>query len=338
MSRMNMRELGRQLGVDRATVSRALSDDKAHLVAPGTRERIRAAAARAGYQPDLTAATLRRGRSRTIGIISADLLNEVLVRVVRETIAYLNRDAPPGAGITPLIAETRDRPEEMTHLLRSLLARRVDAIITLASTEGDTAALLEAARDVPVILAVRSLSTAAFPSAVCDDEAAGAMVASYLESRGHRVVCQIQGPQRAATFKNRASGFARQCAASGLLEYPASVATLAATSSEGKRVADAIVLASPRPTAVFAHNDALALGVIEAMRQRGLRYPDDIAIVGFNNTELSRVLAVPLTTVDYPIRQVSQHAGELVEALVADRASAWRAGVFTAELVRRASA
>ena len=128
-----MLELGRRLGVDRATVSRALSEDKAHLVAKATRERIRAEASRVGFSPDAAAATLRRGRSRTIGILTPDLLNEVFVRVIRETVGYLNRNTAEASRIIPLVGETGDRPDEFRRLLRAFLARRVDAIISLAS-------------------------------------------------------------------------------------------------------------------------------------------------------------------------------------------------------------
>jgi len=337
MARLSMLDLSRKLGVDRATVSRALSDDKAHLVSAATREKVRKEATLLGYSPDLMAATLRRGRSRTIGILTPDLLNEALVRVIREIVAHLNRDVPVDAHITPLIGETGDRPDEFQRLLRAFLARRVDAIISLASTERDVEALLEAENQAPVVLAVRSITTASFPSALCDDVEAGAMVASHLASLGHRVVCQIQGPQRAATFKKRSIGFAKICKRAKLTEAPKRIEARSATSSEGKLALRAILDAPHRATAVFAHNDALALGLIEAMRENALSYPRDLAIVGFNNTEVSKVLAVPLTTIEYPVAEVSRHAANLVHALIKDRAFKWETKVFAPTLVRRGS-
>jgi DNA-binding LacI/PurR family transcriptional regulator len=337
MSRLSMLELGRRLGVDRATVSRALSEDKAHLVAEVTRERIRAEALRLGFSPDAAAATLRRGRSRTIGILTPDLLNEVFVRVIRETVAYLNRNTAEASRIIPLVGETGDRPDEFRRLLRAFLARRVDAIISLASTEQDAAALSEAAKQVPVVLAVRSLSGARFPSALCDDRGGGAMVAEHLAALGHKVVCQIQGPRRAATFKNRAQGFSRVCRSAKLIESPRGIEVSRAISLEGKLALARILEATDRPTGVFAHNDQLALGLIEAMRERGMRCPDDLAIVGFNNTEASKVLAVPLSTVDYPVAEVGRRAGELVEALILDRTAKCESETFRPALVKRAS-
>ena len=337
MARLSMLDLSRKLNVDRATISRALSEDKAHLVAAATREKIRKEAALLGYSPDLMAATLRRGRSRTIGILTPDLLNEVLVRVIREIVSHLNRGVPVDAHITLLIGETGDQSEEFQRLLRTFLARRVDAIISLASTERDVASLLEAESQVPVVLAVRSIATASFPSALCDDEEAGAMVAAHLASLGHQVVCQIQGPQRAATFKNRSAGFAKICKRAKLTVSPKTIEARSATSSEGKLALRAILEARKRATAVFAHNDALALGLIEAMRENGLSYPHDLAIVGFNNTEVSQVLAVPLTTVEYPVAEVGRHAAELVQALIKDRAFKWQTKMFMPTLVKRGS-
>jgi LacI family transcriptional regulator len=262
-------------------------------------------------------------------------MNEVLIRVVREIVADLNRDHPAGTGMTPLIAETGDGAEGIRHLLRTFLSRRVDAIISLTSTEGDAEALQEAAAEVPVVLAVRGISTINLPSATCDDEAGGALVAQHFATHGHRVVCQIQGPQTVATFKNRSAGFSRICQKAGMQEAPLGLSARAAISSEGQFALEAVLASASRPTAVFAHNDALALGFIEAMRKHGLAYPDNMAIVGFNNTEISRVLARPLTTIDYPVEQVSRHAAALVRSLIEDRSFAWESKIFAPKLVDR---
>jgi LacI family transcriptional regulator len=337
MARLNMRELGRTLGVDRSTISRALNPDKAHLVARATRERIQTEAARAGYTLDVTAQALRRGRSQTIGILVSDLANETLVNVIRRIVEDLG---PRGAGtpITPFIAETLDDHAETARLLQTFRLRRVDAVICLSATELDVAALRETALDIPVVLAVRSVAGTTFPSALCDDELGGAMVADYFASRGHKVVCQISGPRAAATFKNRAEGFSRVCRARRLVEMPARLEARLPNTAEAKPMLDRILTAKRRPTAVFAHNDALALGLLESMRERGLRCPEDLAIVGFNNTELGRVLATPLTTMDYPIADVGHYAAQLVRTLIADPGAAWQTKTFNPSLVVRASA
>ena len=337
MARLNMRELGKKLGVDRSTVSRALNPEKAHRVASATRERIRDEALRSGYTLDQTAQALRRGRTDTVGILVPDLANETFVRVIRQIMPALTPtgDTRP---LTPFIAETLDKPDETARLLRTFRLRRVDAIITLSATELDVEILREVAADIPVILAMRSISGDAFPSALCDDEFGGAVVAEYLASRGHKTVCQLRGPQSAATFKNRATGFSRICGARGLIETPTDIEARFATSMEAKSALGTIMAAAQRPTAVFAHNDALALGLMESMREWGLDCPRDLAVVGFNNTELGRALATPLTTIDYPVAEVAAHAGLLVRKLIGDPRAAWESKTFRPSLVVRSSA
>jgi LacI family transcriptional regulator len=333
MPRISMRELGQRLGVDRSTISRALNPEKAHLVAIETRERIREEANQAGYTLDVTAQALRRGRSQTIGILVPDLTNETFIKVIRQILASVGTDT-----ITPFIAESLDKPEETRRILQTFRLRRVDAIVSLSATELDVALFREVARDVPVILAVRSIAGARFPSALCDDELGGALVAEHLASRGHRIVCQVRGPQSAATFKNRAVGFSRVVANSGMTEAPKKSEARLPTSAHAKSALDLILAAPVRPTAIFAHNDALAIGLMESMKERGLKCPDDMAIVGFNNIDLGDVLATPLTTVEYPISDVGSHAGQLVRGLIADPAATYESRTFKPRLVIRKSA
>ncbi|MEQ9178295.1 MAG: LacI family DNA-binding transcriptional regulator [Nitratireductor sp.] len=331
-----MKELAERLGVDRSTVSRALSEDKAHLVGSETREKVRKMAMASGYRPDLTAAALRRGRSQTVGVLVPDLENETFIGVIRTIIGALNSGAGTPA-TTPLIAETQDRPADARRLIETYLSRRVDAIISLASTEADEEVLAEAAREVPVILAVRSLAALSLPSALCDDRAGGAIVARHFAACGHKTVCQVRGPLLATTFKNRAQGFSAVCAEKGIHEPAAAIHAEHANSATGKQMLDAVMRASPRPTAVFAHNDALAIGLIEAMRERGLRIPEDISVAGFNDIKMAQVLATPLTTVAYPIEAVGRHAAQLVRSLIAGNPAPEQSAPFVPELVIRRS-
>ncbi|MBW8637562.1 LacI family transcriptional regulator [Hoeflea sp. WL0058] len=336
MRRPSMKELAQRLGVDRSTISRALSQDKAHLVAPETREKVRRMAIDAGYRPDLTAASLRRGRSQTIGVLVADLENETFINVIRTLIASLNVDGVPVT--TPLIAETRDKPNAASRLIETFLSRRVDAIISLASTEADERALEDASREVPVILAIRTLAALNLPSALCDDREGGAMVARHLVERGHKLVCQVQGPPLATTFKLRAQGFSKICADLGVREVTKPIYTAEATPTAGKKALDLVFDCEERPTAIFAHNDAIAIGVIEALRERGLRVPEDMAVAGFNDTRLAQVLSTPLTTVAYPIREVGEHAALLFHSLIAGEKDEAGSRTFMPELIVRRSA
>lgn len=334
-SRLNMKELAKALNLDRSTVSRALSEDKSHLVGLETRLRVREAAMKLGYRTDLTAAALRKGRTDTVGIIVSDLGNETFITVMRQIMADLKGNG--ALHMTPLIGETRDDLATTQDLLHRFLSRRVDAIISLAASDDQAEALQLAALQVPVVLAVRSIRGVELPSALCDDEAGGAMVAAHFAARGHKFVCQVQGPTAAATFRNRARGFSRVCKQSGLSEVPSGLAVKNATTPEGRQVFAQVMAADPRPTAIFAHNDSIAIGLMEALRSEGHRCPEDMAIVGFNNTQMSRVLAIPLSTVDYPTVEVGRHASRLVSNLIENRDYGWKTSVFSPSLLVRAS-
>ena len=334
MRRPSMKELAEKLGLDRSTISRALSEDKAHLVSQETRDKVREAAIAEGYRPDMTAAALRRGRSQIIGVLVPDLENETFVNVIRSVIASLNSDGN-SAGTTPLIAETLDDPKTAKDLFETFLSRRVDAIISLASTETDQDVLTSAANEVPIILAVRSLAAMSLPSSLCDDREGGAIIARHFAERGHKVVCQVQGPASATTFKNRALGFSEVCAKGGIQETTGAIHVENATSAAGKSALDGVLNASPRPTAIFAHNDAIAIGLIEALRKKVLRVPEDMAVAGFNDIHMAKVLATPLTTVKYPIEAVGQHAGQLVRSAIKGETPPEKTKHFAPELVVR---
>jgi LacI family transcriptional regulator len=335
MERVNMRELALKLGVDRSTVSRALSLDKSHLVGPETRDRVRKAAEEAGYRPNLTAASLRKGRTNTIGILVPDLGNEIFVTVIRHFVNAFAEDR--AAAVTPLIAETRDQAGMTRTVLDTFLSRRVDAILSLAASEPDVPDLVAASRDVPVVLAIRKVIGADLPTAVCDDEAGAAMVAEHFAARGYERVCQIQGPTAAPTFVDRARGFSEACRRLGLEEVLPCTVAPTATTGAGRQAAAFVLAEERRPRAVFAHNDALALGLLETIRAQDLSCPADVAVVGFNNTHIAQLLATPLSSVDYPAVPVSVHAARTMQAMIKDHAAPWSSAVFTPRLVVRTS-
>lgn len=334
-TRTSMKELAKALQIDRSTVSRALSEDKAHLVGVETRLRVREAAAKLGYRTDLTAAALRKGRTDTVGIIIPDLTNETFITILRQIMAELRGSGLPS--VTPLIGETLDNLSATKDLLHRFLSRRVDAIISLSASDDQLEVLQSTVEQVPVVLATRGIRGIDLPSALCDDEAGGAMVASHFATRGHKYVCQIQGPSSAATFRNRARGFTHVCKQLGLVEVLPHFAIKNATTQEGRDSFPNVMASEQLPTAIFAHNDAIAIGLMESLRSMGIRCPQDIAIVGFNNTEMSRVLAVPLSTVDYPTVEVGRHAARLVSNLIENREYAWKTSLFSPTLLVRAS-
>ncbi|GAA1017323.1 DNA-binding transcriptional regulator CytR [Acrocarpospora pleiomorpha] len=333
MAQFTMKHLAESLGLNPATVSRALDPDKSHLVAEATRLRVIRAAEEVGYTPDPAAASTRRRRSSTVGILVPDLANEAIVNVLRAVGDVLERN-----DLTALIAESADSPERSRRTLERCRARRVEAIISLAATEADAELMASLARTIPTVLAIRTLDSVKLPTVCCDDVRGAALVADHLADLGHTRLIQLMGPPEAATFRNRARGFETAAGLRGVMSAPTLFAAHA-TAAEGRRLGEQL-FSGPRdqlPTAVFAHNDSMALGLVEAARVAGLRVPHDLSVVGYNDTTMARDFSLPLTTVRYPAQDVGTQAGVLAVSLIQGGTAPKKPFVFPPQLVVRES-
>lgn len=312
MPKVTLKDVAQRAGVHVSTVSRALDPEKAQLVGPETRERVQMAASELGYQGDAIASGLRRGRTNTFAIVVADLGNPFIAPVLRGI-----ENGLVGRGIMALVAETQDRRDRMEQVMRSLVARRVDAIITTAAREGDARALRRINRQVPVVLAVRHLPGSGLPSIVHDDERGGRLAAEHLVSAGHRRIAQLPGPLDVSSFVERAAGFRSYMSLRGLEvrepPEPAGHPTLREGQKLMSRLLDDI---EEPPTAVFAHNDLMAFGALDALEERGLSCPKHVAIMGYNDTQMTPYTAPPLTTIRLPGYELGRLAADAATVLV----------------------
>jgi len=313
-----------------STVSRALDPSKAHRVRETTRDQIQEVADRLGYRPHLVARGLQTGRTATIAFIAADLGNTFVTPIIHGLAGAIR-----AAGMLPIIAETQDDHETFASILDHMLSRRVDGMVVAAARSGDRAILESAARITPVVLAGRPLEGSSLPSVVHDDHRGGRMVAEYLHDLGHRAVAQLRGPQDVGNFPRRAAGFTEFCIRAGMEEIPVPGWAAHPNAAEGERLMLAALQRRQLPTAVFAHNDLMALGARSAIQAHGLGVPDDISLVGYNDLPMVGRLTPPLTTIRYPSLEVGRAAGDLIMQLLGGAES--RGHTLGPELIERAS-
>jgi LacI family transcriptional regulator len=291
---VTLRDVAEAAGVHVSTVSRALNPDEPHRVNAATAAKVRAHAVRLGYRPDAIARGLRRGKTDTVGVVVADLANPFLVDVMRGVENVLEPK-----DFMPLIAETRDDPANLRRALERLADRRVDALITTAAMPTIADDLISFARDqAPVVLASRSIAGSGLPTVYADERLGGELVAGYLVRLGHRTLAQLWGPRQLEPFANRGRAFAETAARLGaeIIEFDA--AATRPTYEEGRRLMGYLLARAPtRPSAVFVHNDPMALGALDVIKRSGLRCPEDISIVGFNDNPYMDQVYPPLTTV-----------------------------------------
>ena len=333
MPSVTLLDVAREVGVHPSTVSRALDPAKAALVSPETRSRVEAAAKAMGYRGDIVAMGLRRRRTRTIGVVVADLGNPYIAPVIRGI-----ENALEGRGIMPLIAESQDDRGRLNRLLDHLLSRKVDAIITSAARHGDDLALKKAAREVPVVLAVRTLPRSGLAAVRNDDRLGGELAARHLVDLGHERVAELRGPQDIVSFVDRSDGFTTHVRLEGVDVLELDAAATTPTLAEGGRLMRLLLdQHGAPPSAIFAHNDLMALGALDVLKGAGFGCPGDVSMVGYNDAPLVDRMDPPLTTLRIPGYDLGRFAAERAVTMIEQPEARYAVLSLPPELVVRGS-
>jgi len=304
---VTLRDVAAAANVHVATASRALDSESLHPVSAGTRARVQQVAEQLGYRSHLMARGLRRGFSSTVGVVAADLANPFTAPVLRGLEHSLEE-----AGYMGLVTESREQSDLLDKAVNHLLDRQVDALVLIAVRAGDRERVLTWATKVPVILAVRTLPGSGIPAVTHDDRGGARLAAEHLAELGHRHVVQLPGPLDVQTFSDRHESFAASAKELGLVARtigPAEVPTL----EEASRLVRRLLARGPgRTTALFAHNDFMAMGAVRALRAAGLECPAGLSVIGYNDIVMAECLDPPLTTIRLEGYEVGRRAGTLV--------------------------
>jgi LacI family transcriptional regulator len=264
------------------------------------------AAEELGYRPNRIARGLKTSRSHTIGVLIPDITNPLFPPILRGI-----EDRLDEAGYTALIVNTDNDPERERIDLETMRARQVDGFIS-ATARLDRELLVELA-GTPFVLVNRSLEDGSVPAVTVNDRQGIALAVEHVVALGHKRIGHVAGPQDLSTGHRRHLGFIDAIRAAGLEAPPEYIRFGASfTEEEGARVCDELLDAAPRPTAIVAANDLLAIGCYDALEERGLTCPDDISITGFNDMPFVDRLRPPLTSVRIPQREIGKAAADLL--------------------------
>lgn len=334
MARLSMRDVATRAGVSIGTVSNVLNNpDK---VLPSTRERVQKAIGELGWVPNQQAQQLRAGRSRTIGLAVMDVTNPYFADLLRSA-----QDTLFSSGFHATIGDADGDLERQRTILRTFVEQRVRGVILgPIGSDPDEVGDLSRAR-IPTVLVDRVADDAEHCTVGVDDFAGGRIAVEHLVERGHRRIAFVGGPMSLLQVHNRLDG-ARQAAEDGgaeLLVVEVPELDIAA----GRQAADELarMTADVRPTGVFCANDLVAIGLLQGVMAHGLRVPDDIAIVGYDNIDFAAAAAVPLSSVAQPRADLGRTAATLLMTELDDAdngvAHAHRSVRFTPTLAARAS-
>jgi LacI family transcriptional regulator len=298
--RVTLLDVARAAGVSKTTASRIL-DERLPSSDNETARRVRAVAQELGYTRDVAAASLRRGQTMTIGVIVPRLTDTVMA-MLYEAIA---RNCET-SGRFAIVATTDDRPLADRQAAESLLRRGVDGLILATAREGDDYPALLAERGIPHVLALRSAGQSL--ASVGDDRLGGYLAARHLLDLGHTRFGVIAGPDYASSARLRVAGFLDALAEAGL---PADAATCLPSTfgiDSGAESAAALLALAERPTAIFAVNDNTAIGALSTLLGNGIRVPEEMSLIGYNDIPIVSRLPIPLTTLRVPFDFIAKEA------------------------------
>jgi len=311
---VTLRDVARVAGVHPATVSRALNEETRALVNEATARRVLKAAETLGYQPNPIARGLKTNRSYTIGVLIPDLTNPLFPPILRGI-----EDRLETAGYTPLTANTDNDPERELLDAQAMRARQVDGIIAATARRDHWLhdALLEAG--IELVLVNRRQEQLPVSSATADDTMGMRLAVEHLLSLGHTRIAHLAGPLDYSTGLDRHESFLETMRAAGVDPDPDLVVVAELfREPEGERLCGQLLDEGREFTAIAAANDLLALGCYDAFAERGVRCPEDVSVVGFNDMPFTARFAPPLTTIHIPHYEIGAGAAELMLERLAD--------------------
>ncbi|NNJ64656.1 MAG: LacI family DNA-binding transcriptional regulator [Xanthomonadales bacterium] len=336
MENVSIKDVARIAGVSIATVSRCINSPE--QVRESTRSRVQRAIRETGYSPNGLARSFRRGKTQIIVVVLPSVGDPFFTGVMRGIRSVASRN-----GYSLLINETQLNTMTEDEIGSMVASRLADGIVLLASLSpfGTRVLSAKSRRALPIVIGCEAVSDelADFPGVHIDNEAAARELTGYLASLGHRRIAFISGQEDSLLTRDREKGYAAAMQAAGLSVEPGWVVQGGLT-VDGAIEATRRVRSHPRPpTAIFCANDEMAIGCLHAVKEAGDSVPDDVSVVGFDDTRYAAVTDPPLTTVRQPAEEIGRSVmNRLLKEIERETAGSADPLIVPHELVIRRSA
>ncbi|WP_246554279.1 LacI family DNA-binding transcriptional regulator [Nonomuraea jabiensis] len=322
--RPTIRNVAERAGVSKSLVSLVLRGSP--HVSEHRRQAVLQAARELGYRPNAVARSLVEGRTHLVGALVADLHNPFYAEFLDGLQESLHGD-----GLRMLIGNSQWDPAFEDEAVEAFLELRVDGLVLLGIAP-TSETLIEATAYTPtVVVGERDIELDGVDIVVDDDQLGARLAIDHLVELGHKRIAHIEGRR-----SSRCEGYLVAMRRHSLAPY-IMVEAADSTEESGREAAMALLTRDPRPTAIFAANDVVALGVLSAASDLGLRVPQDLSVVGYDNTHLSASHHISLTSVDQPRRTMGRSAAALLSDRIGDPAKVSRLREIRPELIVRRS-
>jgi LacI family transcriptional regulator len=325
-----IREVAESAGVSYATVSHVINNTR--LVSQETRERVLAAMDALNYRPNALARSLRQGKTNTLGLVLPDSANPFFAEISRSI-----EDEAFKKGYSVFLCNTELDTQRELFYVDVLSKKQVDGIIFVAA--GDQVDSLDflRSRNMPVVLIDRDLPNVEVDAVLSDNQLGGFLATRHLLDLGHTRIACIAGPSSITPSAERIIGYRRALEEAGLSYDENLILRGDYHAQSGLEVTHSILKMDPRPTAIFALNDLMALGALRAAAEAGCSIPKDLAVVGYDDLEIAHFTNPPLTTIAQPKKEIGAQAVHLLVDRMSQRNRPPSRLVLAPELIIRRS-
>ncbi|EIJ78118.1 transcriptional repressor, lacI family protein [Bacillus methanolicus PB1] len=301
-------DVAKLANVSTATVSRVLSNSG--TVSKETTEKVMEAIEKLNYQPNILARQLRKLETKTILVVVPDITNTFFSKILRgiEEVAAKN-------GYQVLLGDTGNNLEREKEFLNILRQKKADGLILLTARI-DQNSIEEIANEFPVVLACEYIEGSQIPTVSIDNISSARKATEHLILLGHKRIGFISGPLNVVLSRDRLKGFHQAIAQHGIAAEPYLIQEGDFSYESGFNLMMKFLALEQPPTAVFAANDEMAIGAMKAIKSKGLRVPDDISVVGFDDIKFASIVEPALTTIAQPMFDIGMKAMELLLKLI----------------------
>lgn len=329
--RTTLKTIATATGFSINTVSRVLRNDS--RISPGTSRIIKEKAEELGYIPDAIASSMRNPRTKTVGVISADISNPFFSEVISGI-----EERAQETGYQMLIGNTEEKAEKEELLIRLFLSRKVDGFIIMPSYDSSEAHLaLYSSLPVPFIFAGRYIDGLESHSILHSDAEGEKSVFDYLLGRGHKHILYLSGPENISSTHDRDRGMLLSYQEHGLSPDPKYIFHLAGHPEDGYQAVNTAINRSLGFTAVACFNDIAAMGALRSLDENDLDVPGDVEVIGYDNLMFSQFMKPSLSTVDIPKHRLGYAAMETLERHISDPGLEYMTENLPARLIFRGS-
>jgi LacI family transcriptional regulator len=300
-----VKDVARLAGVAPITVSRVINN--ADYIRDDTRERVMAAINQLGYVPNKVARSLRSNQTSMLALVLTDITNPFFTTVARGV-----EDAANAAGFNLILCNTDESEAKQENYLQILLERRVDGILLVPACSNLEPVQLIQRLDIPVVVLDRQLPGRLADVVRCDSEGGAYQLTRLLIQNGHNQIAILSGPSSVSTAEDRVKGYQRALREFGLELLDEFVYYGQFTLESGYQMTQQALNAIPRPTALLAGNNFIAIGALKALKDLHLSVPEDIAVVGFDDLPSTIVVDPILTAAAQPAYEMGRQGAELL--------------------------